>query len=189
MTVMIWQWSDSSCGSLSWFPCTDEASVWSFPCFLIFTQTWVCSRSFQNSLVVKLSNKVLLNPKREQIFLKKPIRLFYLYLKPISPFLVSSQGSCWLQWRAIASNISVDVLCVPPSLSQALFTLLLGLPFSQTKYGRLIYREEKHDRSPPSASLSLSFQISASPLLSLLISQRILFINFKLCSIITSSSV
>lgn len=53
------------------------------------------------------------------------------------------------------SNINVYVLALPPSLLPAHFVYITAKPsLSPTKYGHLIYREVKRDRSPPSCSIS-----------------------------------
>lgn len=52
-----------------------------------------------------------------------------------------------------------------PCLSLPSFVYITRRPsLSPTKYGRLIYREEKHDRSPPSASLCLFPTLPLPPL-------------------------
>lgn len=148
-----------TCGSDPWWFSKSRWRQCSGPVLTSWrlNKTWACTCPIQTS------KAVLKTPKENQKLFKKLNKqphkqLFFFIWNLINPFLVSSwtpyQTPCWLLCCAVDSNISADVLSPPPSLSQALFTLQLGLPSLPTKYGRLIYRG-KHDRSPPSASLSL----------------------------------
>lgn len=85
-------------------------------------KTRACTWLLKNSLLI-LTNKLLSKTKKSS---QNTSKLFIW-----SPFLFSSRGSCSLLWRAVDLNISVDALSLTPSLSQALFTLLLGLPSLQ----------------------------------------------------------
>lgn len=73
-----------------------------------------------------LTNKLLSKTKKSSQNTSKNFKIFIW-----SPFLFSSWGLCSLLWRAVDLNISADALSLTPSLSQALFTLLLGLPSLQ----------------------------------------------------------
>lgn len=122
-------------------------------------KTWTCcplQNSCQHSQRSCFKKQ---NPTRETKPLQSvnkmtPLTEFYLYLKPNESLSCLFLGPCCLSCWAIDSNISVEVLS--HSLPLPGFVYITARPsLSPTKYGCLIYREETHDRLPPSAFLSL----------------------------------
>lgn len=127
-------------------------------------KTWTCACPLQNSR--QFSQRSCLKkyiPKQKQNLLRvnkmTSLTDFYLYLKAnesLSCLLLRPRcQSCW----AIDSNISVDVLSLPPSLSQALFTLLLGLPSLRLNMD-VWYTGRRHMTDCLLLLFSLSFQYS-----------------------------